>query len=231
MAKASSTGTFPRADQAILRFSERVDSMRQDIYYCDVAALSTRARKDVIFNVRAAAYVWLAAALESAVKDLLAAVLDHINAANVAVQELRLSLFALVNASELDSLQQVRGLKMWQHRASLFGKTQDVSVCNLRLNALPLDGRTIRIEHLETIWHVFGFEGEPLPTPFHKLALRDLSDTRNELAHGEEDIEPVAGRKSTQDLLQLIERVEEIALHLWGAIYEYLKQDAYRRRP
>ena len=120
---------------------------------------------------------------------------------------------------------------MWQHRARLFGKTQDVSVCNLRLNALPLDGRTIRIEHLETILHVFGFEGEPLPTPFHKLALRDLSDTRNELAHGEEDIEPVAGRKSTQDLLQLIERVEEIALHLWEAIYEYLKQDAYRRKP
>jgi hypothetical protein len=184
MTLATKASTFSPVDQAVDRFSERVDRLRQDIYYCDVDALSRRARRDVIFSIRASAYVWLAAALEAAVRDLLTAVLDHINAANITINDLRLSLFALVHASELDSLQQVRGLKMWQYRASLFGRTQGTSTCNLRLDALPLDGRTIKADHLETIWHVFGFDGDPLPTPLHKLALKDLAETRNELACG-----------------------------------------------
>jgi hypothetical protein len=37
------------------------------------------------------------------------------------------------------------------------------------------------------LWGVLGLAGDPLPAAIHRLALDDLADNRNKLAHGEAD--------------------------------------------
>jgi MAE_28990/MAE_18760-like HEPN len=221
-------GSYASIDRALNHFGERVDRLRQDLYYCDAARLSP-IRRDLLLNIQAGTYVWLAAALESAVRDVLGAVLDHVNSAGISLAELRLSLFALIESPQFDSLQQVRGLRMWQSRAQVFKSVNSTSTCSLRPDALPLDGRTIKTQHLETIWHVFGFQGDSVPSPLHRLALRDLAEARNDIAHGQEDAGLIAGRKSVPDLLRFMDRIEEVATHIWMTTYDYLDRNAYKR--
>jgi len=220
--------TYPYLDRALQQFSERVDRLRQDLYYCDIVGMSPT-RRDLRINVQAASYVWLAAALEAAVHEILVGIITEVNSSGIKFQDLRLSLFALVHAPRLDSLQQLRGLRMWQSRASLFSEIQSGIVCSLNLDELPLDGRTIRSAHLDVIWRVFGFPGDPTPGPLHRLALNDLAETRNDIAHGDEDASAISGRKSMVDLLKFVDRIEQIAIHIWIAGYEYLNAKAYVR--
>jgi hypothetical protein len=221
--------SYPLIDHALQKFGQRADHLRQDLYYCDVLALQSSTRREVLSNVRAGVYVWLSSALECLLREVLASLVTYLNSANLTVSETRLSLFALLNASRLDSLQDIRGLRMWQTRADLFINVDGISACSFAPEVTPLDGRTIRLEHLQTLWQVFGFPGGSLPSPVHALVLADLADTRNELAHGHEDISVIAGRKANNDLLKFIDRIEEIATHMWSTVYEYLEKQAYRR--
>jgi RiboL-PSP-HEPN len=228
MATTPPSRAHPLLDRALQQFSERVDRLRQDLYYCDIAALSP-SRRELRTNVLAGSYVWLAAALEATMQGVLVGVLTEVNSATLSLQELRLSLFALAHAPQFDSLQELRGLRMWRSRAALFSEIQSNAACSLSLDKLPLDGRTIRSESLDAIWQVFGFSGDPTPGPLHRLALNDLAETRNEVAHGDEEASVIAGRKSMQDLLRFIDRIEEIALHIWTTTDNYLDRQDYRR--
>lgn len=179
--------------------------------------------------VHASSSVHLAAALERVTTDLVGGLLQEINARVSSLRELRLSLLALANAPKLDSLQEVRGLKMWNQRSDVFSSAGATSPCVLSDAILPLDGRTIRPEHFETIWHVFGLDGHPLPGPVHALALRTLANNRNAVAHGEEEPSVVAGRTSVDDTLRLLNRIEDVVTHLWDAGTDYLAAQNYRR--
>jgi hypothetical protein len=99
----------------------------------------------------------------------------------------------------------------------------------MSIEYIPLDGRTIRLDHLETIWEVFGLPGNSIPSPLHALALRDLADARNKVAHGEERASTVAGGKSVTDTLRLYGKVEEVITHFWDAATDYLSKQGYKR--
>jgi hypothetical protein len=118
---------------------------------------------------------------------------------------------------------------MWAKRAALFSAVSTADVCDLSLDSLPMDGRTLRPTHFDTIWHVFGLNGDSTPSPRHRLALTDLADARNDLAHGERSPNEVAGRKSVDDTIRPLGTVEEVVLHVWDALTECLGTAAYRR--
>jgi|ERR1022692_282375 hypothetical protein len=219
---------YTHLDQAVLEFSARLDTVRQDLYYCDVNFTKGRQR-ELGRNVRAAAYVYVAAAVERVTADLLVATLAEISAATVELRKLRLSLVALIQAPLLDSLQDIRGMKMWLKRAEVFAATDNQATCVFDALCLPLDGRTLRPDHLEVIWTVFGFSTPPVPDPVSRLALNDLANTRNIVAHGEESPSRVAGQRSATDMLKLIERIENIVIHMWSTITEYLTKKEYLR--
>lgn len=219
---------FSRIDQTLSDFGERLDVVRQDLYFCDITTLKGRLR-ELSQNIRASAYVHVAAALERLVADILNATLEEISVATIELRSLKLSLFALIQAPQLDSLQELRGLKMWLRRSELFKATWDQSPCALAGSSLPIDGKTIRPEHLETIWAIFEFPTLPLPNPLWRLALSELADSRNIVAHGEDGFRQVAGRRSIADMLRMIEQVESIAIHIWTTITSYLENEEYLR--
>lgn len=219
---------YASLDSALDLFGDRCSNIRQDLYYCDTSFAQAKSR-GVRQAVHAGSYVNLAAALEKFVGLSLAAVVSEINLAQVPLRDLRPELFALIQSNHLDALQQLRGLKMWRRRAQLFAPTLHADACELNVEILPVDGRTIRFDHLATIWEVLGLGGGPLPGPTHSLALKDLADTRNELAHGDSDVRTVAGLRSIQATLSIIDKVEEIALNLWQEADAYLSSTGYLR--
>lgn len=219
---------FPAVDAAVVEFGDSLNEVKQNLYYCDVTFRQSRL-KEVRSSIHASSYVYAAAAVEKCINATLAAVIDEINSASLNHCDLRLSLFAMIEANRLESLQHVRGLKMWKRRREVFSTLHDSSVCGLSIEQLPLDGRTIRLDHLETIWEVFGLLGNSVPSPLHALALRDLADSRNKIAHGEERASMVAGSKSITDTLRMYEKIEDVITHFWGAFTDYLANERYRR--
>ncbi|NVJ01690.1 hypothetical protein HV824_26715 [Myxococcus sp. AM009] len=185
--------------------------------------------RDAAAEAKASAYIWVAAALERYVKDTLAALVQELNLRGQLVRDLRLSTCSLLMFSHLDALRHVSGLDAWLRRVDMFEEILSSTQAVFNGAVLPLDGKTIKAEHLETIWRVFGFDGPHVPHPRHRLVLKDLSECRNKLAHGE--VSPVRfGRgKIMHDVFRMVEATEEIVLHVNQAGDVYLSGAGYRR--
>lgn len=179
--------------------------------------------------MHAASYVYGAAALEKFMTESLSATVDQINAAQVPHKYLRLSLFAISCSSHFEALTDLRGLKKWERRVVVLDYINDTSHCSLDVSNLPLDGRTIRKKHFDTIWQVFGFPNSSLPDQRCGLALSNLADSRNDVAHGDEDPYVVAGQRSVTDTLKILDRVEDVVLHLYEQANLYLSNQLYLR--
>lgn len=216
-------------DKPLGTLADRTSGLRQHVAVADGLALGDPFRLDTMAQIRASAYVWLAAALETFVQMFVAELIDEINGISLVRRDLRLSLFSLASSARLDRLRDVHGLKMWNERAQLFADVDAVDGCVLDLRVKPLDGRTIEPYHLDTIWDVFGLDGSSTPTPLHRLALVDLSANRNKLAHGEEDPVSFGRGRTTNDVRRSIDFVDDTAVHLTAAGAEYLSTAAYRR--
>ena len=210
--------------------AQRVDAVRRVLAHIDTTIVAADApRRDLLYLEKASTYIWLSSALEAFVNDFLAETLVGIADSGAAKAQLRPSLFAIVVGSELDGLQDVRRLKMWKRRASLFAHLTSPDPANLDPSHLPLDGRTLEPDHFDTIWQVFAFAGPSLPGPLQRLALVDLSEARNKLAHGEEDPVPFGRRKTVHELRRLAGFVEDVAEHLFLAGTTYVVARQYLR--
>jgi hypothetical protein len=210
--------------------AESMDNVRRDLSRADVLGLKTHQDDmDHSGRIRAWCYVWMAAILEAYVGGILAAVIGEINSKRVPCDRLRVSLLSLLCSSDLDSLQQVRGLKMWDRRVETMNRVRSSTHIPLDANVLPLDGLTLRRAHFATIWNEFGFGGQNLPSPLHVLALQDLADGRNAVAHGHVDPAGFGRRKATGDALRLATQVEDIIVNLAEAADEYLRTGGYMR--
>ncbi len=217
-------------DAALQGIGGRLDAQRQSLYYLDSDVLRAPMRVSALGReVRAMAYVAGSAALEHFVYSTLDAVVSEVAAAACPLDQLRLSLFALVCEPELDSLRTLRMLQVWDRRSSMFERLADGASTFTALVPRPLDGRTLRGGHFATMWRVFGFPGPPLPSGIHIGILEDLATNRNDVAHGDAEPQAVGRRKTTNDVLRMLQRIEEIALHLNAAAEMYLDVGGYRR--
>ncbi|NRD54803.1 MAE_28990/MAE_18760 family HEPN-like nuclease [Corallococcus exiguus] len=217
-------------DSAYDEFSRSIEQVRQHLMLVDSAVISSNlTHREAIIGIRAASYIWVAAALEAYVNGLLSALLGEIETHKVAYKDLGFRLFAMSAATGFESLKDLSGLKSWRKRSEMLSSIESADEVSFGPRLIPLDGRTIKRDHFETIWDVFGFSGAALPGHSHKLALEDLAGTRNRLAHGETDPIVVGKSKTTPDMLNLIQRIDEVAMHLWTAADNYLAGSLFRR--
>lgn len=204
--------------------------MRADVSRADVHTLSSAAGlRDAAATVRASTYVWLASTLERVVRDALKSTFREVSSKLLPAHQLRASLFSLLCDADFESVSKSARSKAWGTKIALLSRLLDSGPATLSEDVLPLDGRTIRGDHFDVIWHVLGIDGSSVPSPRHRVALRDLADGRNEVAHGHSD--PVAfGRtKATADVLKLISLTDDSIAHLLAGLDSYLSQELYRR--
>lgn len=178
---------------------------------------------------KAGAYLYAAAALERACREGLRAVIAEINAHGVAPDRLRVSLFALHCAAELDAIGGgPRSLERVVRAAELFETVFGAAHAPLG-TVLPLDGRTPRAAHFATIWRVLGFPGSAVPDPACALALEDLAEGRNDVAHGVRDAIAFGRSKAVADVARIVGRVEQMVAHLFESADAYLEHRLFLR--
>ena len=216
-------------NDALAEASASLDRIRNDLNYADSRFSRNPRERDRIACLNASAYIWLTAVVERYVRKVFASTLEEINARSVKKTNLKYCLFALACSADLDSMENAKKLRKWQKRAAAFGAVVDAQPVWFNTAVLPIDGRTIRADHLETIWQTFGLAGNPIPHPKFKLALADLADGRNNLAHGEVDPVAFGRRKSIYDTQKIVDIVEELAIHIYDATMHYLAANGYER--
>jgi hypothetical protein len=219
-------------DRAHGRASTLLEGYRAQVSSDDVRVLSS-GRREIVASamIRSSVYIWSAAALETFVAETLSGLVSGINGAAVQYQNLRLTLLAMACTSHFDAVRDRKGIKGWSSRARLMASVQqsDVAVLVDNRAQLPMDGKTIRPEHFEVIWEVFGLPGDPMPSPRHRIRLIELADGRNQLAHGEEDPFLYGRRKSAPELMSALNAWQDIIDHVYLCSDEYLRQRLYHR--
>lgn len=204
--------------------------IRADIAHADTAVISSSLSvRERGAAVRASAYVWLAALLERTVRDVLQATLREISLLAVPLKDLRFSLFSLLCEAEFASIADRSRSSSWEQKIAMFLRTAEENPALLAENILPLDGRTIRGEHFDTIWLVLGLGAPSVPSPLHRIALKDLADGRNEVAHGHIDPVTFGRSKATVDVIRITQRVDEVILHLLASLDAYVDKKQYAR--
>lgn len=210
--------------------AREVSRIRSDIAHADASLISSSSPvQERGAAVRASAYVWLAALLERVVRDALQATLQEISLLAVPLHDLRLSLFSLLCDAEFTSIVDRSRSHSWEQKIAVLSRTSEATPALLARNVLPLDGRTIRAEHFDTIWLVLGLGAPSVPSPLHRIALKDLADGRNEIAHGHMDPVMFGRAKATSDVLRIATRVDEVILHLLTSLDAYVDRKMYVR--
>lgn len=210
--------------------SRELTRIRADLLHADATGLSHSAQlRERSASTRAYAYIWLAAVLERVVNDALKDVLQELSALTLPGIKFRASLFALICDSQLTSIAARGPNPAWDVRLELLDRMLDPAPIVFNQDTLPLDGRTLRGEHFDRIWLVFGVPGTSLPGPQHRLALRDLAEGRNMVAHGGLDPITFGRAKAVGDVIKLVGRVDEIVIHLLAQLDAYVRGSHYIR--
>lgn len=215
----------------IAHADKEISRIRAEVAHADIGAISPASpMRERAAATRAAAYVWLAATLERVVKNAVQLTIREITVAAPALKDLRLSLFALVCDADFNSVIDLGRSGSWQKKILLLERTVDANPALLSEDVLPLDGRTIRGNHFDTIWIVLGMQGPSVPSPLHRIALKDLADGRNDVAHGHLDPVTFGRNKATKDLQRLIQQVDEVIIHLLTELDAYVDNKLYLHR-
>lgn len=219
-----------RFTSELTRTTRELARIRAEIAHADAAVISPYSQvRERGAAIRASAYIWLAALLERIVRESLQSTVREITLLAVPVKDLRLSLLSLLCDAEFASIIDRGRSSSWGQKIALFLRTTESSPALLAENILPLDGRTIRGEHFETIWLVLGLGTPSLPSPLHRIALKDLADGRNEVAHGHVDPVMFGRSKATSDMLNMANHVDEVIVHLLESLDAYVDGRHYTR--
>jgi hypothetical protein len=212
----------------LLAIGDRLDELRLLLGHLDVQTSHPRSAELSQLG-RAWTYVGLGAALEDYVRAFIDELTHSINRAKVPLAELRLGIVSLVQAPAFDSVATRRRQEKWDKRAAILKFAASTDDAELAVGLRPLDGRTLRPGHLESLWSVYELPGDPMPSALHAVALRDLSDGRNSVAHGTTNPASFGRSKAYIDVLRRIGHVEDIAIHIAAVGSIYLESQGYLR--
>lgn len=178
--------------------------------------------------VTSSSYVLIAAAIENFVRDTVSGLGKEIRGSGVPLRDIKTSLLSIFGDHHLSSLRDLRDYqKSWARKISLLAMTNSTEPVGEPPVDLPLDGKTIRPVHLETIWAVFELPTSPFPNLICRAALTDIADGRNEIAHGHTPIGTFAKKKGAADTLKKIIRIEELLTHITLQSIAYMTTKGY----
>jgi len=215
-------------DQALSSFSTQVDGMKSDLRVLDVELIdSTEARRRRLGRSKSFIYVWLSASLEDFCNSILSGITQELETLNHPPIAYKPGLIALCYHNLFDSMQELAGHKQWNKRHELLKAVAEEQSASFNSAVLPLDGGTLRPRHFDHVWAFFGLPGQALPSPTHRIALKELAESRNQLAHGEMSPTALGRSKTTAHLKDLVAMVEDVGENLAVAVERYVDEEIY----
>lgn len=228
---------FEYVEDSPMGFSciDRLEQVRNAVIVVNVHAMSRNATaRDFDYVTRASVYVWVASSLEEFVKRFVQGLIVEINASGTTRNQLRESLLALDNARQfeaLHSLRHPRDIRKWVTQIQILrsvGSQEDAVLSSVEEH-WPVDGSTLHRGHLEAIWEVFGLAPDVVPSPRLFGFLTNLAENRTRAAHGEESPVTLGRQQSYLDVMNLVDRAEELVSHMLDRGTSYLIEKGYLR--
>lgn len=212
-------------DEALNELRAVVQSLR----WAEVNVLaSSPIQKRSTQLITSSSYVLIAATTENFLRKTLNTLATDIKISGVLRRDVKSSLHSIFGDHHLVSFRDLRDYqKSWEKRIELFELTSSTDVLGTAPTDLPLDGKTIRPIHLETIWQVFALPNDPFPNLQCRAALIDIADGRNEVAHGHVSVTTFAMKKGTTDTIKKISRIEELLTHISLQAMAYIASTGY----
>jgi hypothetical protein len=185
-------------------------------------------------DARAVAVVCAAAELESFTKFVIQETHRELNNSGMAIKSLRPSLRQLAAHATFESLRDLSDhSKLWEKRR--YATTLEICVDPIQLPIEnryaqpPLDGRTLRPEHFNRIWEIYGLPDAAFPASAWSASLQKLALFRNDIAHGNlsyYEIFQQAGR-SVADVERYVNDLNEFVIHMAASWCDYLNAQGY----
>jgi hypothetical protein len=180
--------------------------------------VASRSGKGMLFVSNYAAY-------EYVVVEIVKSMIGDINQRGLTYASVRTDLMALALDSDFSSVIDGALKKTWAARSLLLKKTRSTTAVVIKDNLFPKDGSQFRAAQLETIWNIFGVPLPIVPEPRLLDHIREMVDTRNDIAHGSQAPEHVGGRFSIVDIERRINDTEKICTHLIASVGSYLTDE------
>lgn len=175
------------------------------------------------------AYVHISSTLESFHNELIQLLIASIANSGIVLKDVRRSLLGLLLHPGITGSAAGNSLKVHRKRASLFLDAESARKCTFTDGARPTDDRTIKSEHYETLWEIFGLPGSPMPSVTHSAVLNEIAEYRNKLVHGRMPYLVFPKQKNLTDVLKAIDRIDEILAYVCTAADSYISATGYRR--
>jgi RiboL-PSP-HEPN len=185
-------------------------------------------------DARALSAVCTMAELEALTKFLIQETHEELNSSVACVSDLRPSLRQLAAHTTFESLKDLSDhSKLWEKRkyaTTLELCTDPVSLpIDFRHAQPPLDGRTLRPEHFNRIWEIYGLANTAFPMASWSASLQKMAHFRNDVAHGNilyVEIFQQAGR-SVAEVERYVNDISEFVIHLATSWADYLSNESY----
>lgn len=218
-----------RYDAELSALLVKLDEISQSLRWADSASLgSSPIQKQVAQLVISTSYVLAAAAIEEYMREMVNGLCREICKAKPTFSALRSSLVSVFAGSQISSMRDLKDYeKIWEKRREFSNLFSSTSLVDVENTETPIDGKTIRPVHVETIWQVFGFEEQPFTSALYRASLTDIADGRNDVAHGHTSIKKFAHKKGAPDTDKKIQRIQELALHFTIHAERYIEKKLY----
>jgi hypothetical protein len=193
------------------KFSQDIQSIRSSLVHLDSLVINPRYNA-YAKSSKALTMVWLCAVLEDFWKNYLSELCSRVRAAPYTRRRRSAVALSVFYYDRIGGVSDGKALRRWEKVADLMSDLGGAGAV-LPLFKIPYDGRTVRPDHLDIAWRLFGLPGDVFPSPVHKQELNTLADRRNDVAHGALTPESIGGTVSVGDLRRIVSRLEEIVEH------------------
>jgi hypothetical protein len=215
------------------RLLRRCDDLKKFLALVRIASQNARWASEAA-DARALAVVCTMAELESYAKFLIQETHKELNNSGFPLSKLRPSLRQLAAHTTFESLRALSDhSKLWERRkyATTLEACSDAVELPIesRFAQPPLDGRTLKPEHFNRIWEIYGLPGVSFPFATWSASLQKMALFRNDVAHANipfADIFKEAGR-SISDVERYVNDISEFAIYLGEAWGDYLRNESY----
>ncbi|MGF3132784.1 MAE_28990/MAE_18760 family HEPN-like nuclease [Streptomyces albidoflavus] len=189
-------------------------------------------------DARALAIVCVMAEMESFTKYFIQETHAAINSSSVKIGDLRPSLRQLAAHAAFESLRELNDHgKLWERRkyaTTLDSCAEPVELpVNRKQAQPPLDGKTLKPEHFNRLWEIYGIPGISFPFATWGASLQKLAMLRNDVAHGNIPYVEVFQQAgvAVSDIERYVDDVVEFLIHLVDSWCLYLSGSGYLKSP
>jgi hypothetical protein len=168
------------------------------------------------------------AAIEYTVTSCCSSLLDEIESCKHKSSDFKNLLLCTLFDSKFKGLQDPKNKSKWKSRKSLIDSIfSENPILNIDNTIMPGDSSNIRVSNLEEIWEFFHLETPISPIDVNIHLLNEITDRRNELAHGRSPASEIGRRYTKKDLVKRHEAMSKLCSHILISFEKHIEEKEY----